>query len=669
MLASLILFIALTPFALLTFSSTALAAECPNEHVREESKINPSTNEPYSTQLPDCRAYELVSPPDTGGFPVTAASQSGGRRSGVTGGTELYQVMPGGTVFFVSQAAPPETGAVPNGRAVNVFTSTRSPRDWVTTDLTPFSTPNSSQLVAGAANGTAALILSEASLVPDDQDNPENEPENVNAQDLYVVHESGQAPELVSKGPLPRTPTTLQRVISNFISNPELSSVAFISQTPLEARAAENLSNCYTWTDVGSYEAGLIGSDEHGDSECTLHAMTPEGRPVYVDESGDRQNGALLVGGAGMIPPVQISGTTPFAATYDGISPDDRVAYVTTLDQLQEGAGVTGPTNVYAVDVPKFPALELSEPPQPSDVTCISCGHSGSGATFLAQSADGSHIFFSSSEGLWSWDAQTGEANELSNATNVSEAIPSENGEYLIGLTSQLAGNPHGTADVYEFTASQPPELVTSGESADTYSTAETSTEGYPSIGGVSNDGRRVAYDREPASDEGPDVIDEWVAGQTTQLSPAGSTEPYRLMGTAGGELQDIFFTANEALVPQDLNAGTTDIYDARLDGGFPVPEAATSDSQTPNPIAPSLAAYGSNLTPAGTTLAPLPTNTSHPSEPVTKARKLSMALEQCKKKSKRKRANCEAKARKSYGRKTKAEKNSTKTNSGKGDK
>src|SRR5436305_8050532 len=47
--------------AALAFASPA-AAECLNETLRRESNPNPTTGKPYSAGLPDCRAYEMVSP-------------------------------------------------------------------------------------------------------------------------------------------------------------------------------------------------------------------------------------------------------------------------------------------------------------------------------------------------------------------------------------------------------------------------------------------------------------------------------------------------------------------------------------------------------------------------------------------------------------------------------
>jgi hypothetical protein len=45
-----------------TLSATPALATCPNEQLRSESNINPTTGQAYSLGLPDCRAYEMVSP-------------------------------------------------------------------------------------------------------------------------------------------------------------------------------------------------------------------------------------------------------------------------------------------------------------------------------------------------------------------------------------------------------------------------------------------------------------------------------------------------------------------------------------------------------------------------------------------------------------------------------
>jgi hypothetical protein len=55
--------IAFQAVLLVALAAPAASAEsCPNERVREESNLDPRSHEPYSARLPDCRAYELVTP-------------------------------------------------------------------------------------------------------------------------------------------------------------------------------------------------------------------------------------------------------------------------------------------------------------------------------------------------------------------------------------------------------------------------------------------------------------------------------------------------------------------------------------------------------------------------------------------------------------------------------
>jgi hypothetical protein len=70
-----------TPDQTFTTFSSAGAAGCPNERVRSESDVNPETGVPFSLQLPECRAYEMVSPPLTNGAPLTSLAGQTGLKS------------------------------------------------------------------------------------------------------------------------------------------------------------------------------------------------------------------------------------------------------------------------------------------------------------------------------------------------------------------------------------------------------------------------------------------------------------------------------------------------------------------------------------------------------------------------------------------------------------
>jgi hypothetical protein len=118
----------------------------------------------------------------------------------------------------------------------------------------------------------------------------------------------------------------------------------------------------------------------------------------------------------------------------------------------------------------------------------------------------------------------------------------------------------------------------------------------------------------------------------------------------------DIFFTSADQLVPQDTDT-QQDIYNARIDGGFPPPPVSTpcqeEACQGPPAAAPLFGAPASTALSGAGNLAPPPVPA--PAKPKTaaqiKAEKLTKALKACKKyKKKAKRTKCEKQARKQFG-------------------
>ena len=82
----------------LVFSAPVLADGCPNEQVRSESDVNPQTKAPFSVQLPECRAYEMVSPALKNGSPLGSNLELNGlssvgtvARVGLEGSTVLVE--------------------------------------------------------------------------------------------------------------------------------------------------------------------------------------------------------------------------------------------------------------------------------------------------------------------------------------------------------------------------------------------------------------------------------------------------------------------------------------------------------------------------------------------------------------------------------------------------
>ena len=107
-------------FTTLTPQGTGSPANCPNEQLRAE--------QPYGLGLPDCRAYELVSPPDKRGAEI--------KLNGVS--PEAYRAAVSGEAVAYSTA---DSFGEPAGAVLgNGYLSRRGPDGWTTQNVTPPST-------------------------------------------------------------------------------------------------------------------------------------------------------------------------------------------------------------------------------------------------------------------------------------------------------------------------------------------------------------------------------------------------------------------------------------------------------------------------------------------------------------------------------------------------
>ncbi|HTB71453.1 MAG TPA: hypothetical protein VK707_10760 [Solirubrobacteraceae bacterium] len=114
---------------------------------------------------------------------------------------------------------------------------------------------------------------------------------------------------------------------------------------------------------------------------------------------------------------------------------------------------------------------------------------------------------------------------------------------------------------------------------------------------------------------------------------------------------KDIFFSAYAPLVPEDTDT-LADLYDARVEGGAPAPATGGSCAQAcaaAKSASPPAGPFTSETTPAGDQLAPPPAIPARP-RPLTRAQQLARALKACHKLKGKRRARCEAAARKRYG-------------------
>jgi len=611
--------------------SLATAAEtCPNEQLRGESNVNPATGQPYSVQLPDCRAYELVSPANAGGWEAPAAPHL------IAGQDSEVLVSPAGSIFYESQTQAPETGALENGNYLRVFRSHRTPAGWVTRSLVSTSTLGNVLLADVASTGSRALVQTTIGLSPEDIDNPTNGTAE-GGLDLYVVEE-GQPPRLVTHGPVPSpTEPTAGTGLANF----DLTAVAFESKTSLALpnSPGESTAGCYLWADDGDRFAATASPPA---DPCTEFAVSAGGRAIV--RAGPETGESDLFASYFAKTENDLLGTIELAgpeAHFTAMSPDGETVYLTTDEHLvPDSGGADAGNDIYAVNLRR--AIPGSGLPKPPAITCVSCEAGGSpnsaAAQYVGQSGDGSHVFFTVAGALYTYSAQ-GVKQIASAADAVESPVFSNDGRYTVASTAEaIAPNDaDGSPDLYLFSEGAAPQLITIPESSAEYHARA-----------VSDAGNRILYE---ADTNGASLIDEWSSGEQTQISPIGTKNDV-VLGATGPELEDIFFRLNQALIPADRNGGTTDIYDARVGGGFPAARESASLSQTPNPVAPDPPSYSPNLSvssiaPPGLLPDTATLRATAPRKPLTRAQKLTAALKKCrqsKKKAGRKR--CERGAR-----------------------
>jgi hypothetical protein len=174
----------------------------------------------------------------------------------------------------------------------------------------------------------------------------------------------------------------------------------------------------------------------------------------------------------------------------------------------------------------------------------------------------------------------------------------------------------------------------------------------------ISEDGSRIVFTTaellSPAVSNGLSNAYEWHEGGVSLVSGGSATRPVEnvVISSSG---RDVFLETTQSLVPQDTD-GQEDVYDARIEGGFPPAPAEREPCKgdacygpLTNP-APLLVPGSVPQTP-GENLPPLKKATP---KKLTPAQQLTRALKACAKKPKSKRTACRRSAQKKYAKASK---------------
>ena len=726
-------------------SAPALAVgedACPNAQLRAENG---------STGLPDCRAYEQVTPEAKNGRLIEVANNLALGTSGISA------IAPNGSQALVSVAnsklAGGENTPIEYG---GLYALTRGGSGW---DLESLAAPAS--LLAYSASAPLHAVDGPLQSATDLRGGiffGRGEFEPARAADFYRREQDGAYVEI---GPI--APASQTAGASSPIPESEVpESTAFVSRIgasldlshlffalrinsgsalhlewPGDATVAElpELPSLYEYVGTGHTGAGadipaLVGVDDEGAQigQCgtglgrtiTTNAATGEvandrevsagGSTVFFTvAAGGCAAGATgpavnqlyaRIGQPGAQTTVNVAGTSGCAASdscnvtvapvYQGASADGSRVFFTTGGEL-DLCGLPG-------DGGQQPVAAKKVDPCPELVPV-----SGAGAevqSIAGISEDGSHVYFVA-KGVLAGNEDADKETAKAGADNLyvyerdaahpagalafiaalpsaslAEAQVTPDGEFLV-FTSAGDLTPDDTSSVaqaFRYDA-RTGELVrvSAGQGGfDDNGNTSVNAAKLAAYNTVSADGSYVVFQsKEALTNQVSQVsaplnnVYEWHEGVVSLLSSgvnfaenAFSRTALAGIGSSGG---DVFFVTPARLVPGDSDE-LPDLYDARIDGGFPAPPARPScagEACQGSPGGPlSFSAPGSTGAPTVGNLATAPLATPTPTvskpkprpKPLTRAQELAKALKQCgKDKSKKQRRSCEKQAQKRY--------------------
>lgn len=664
----------------LAFSTApALAAECPNETIREEQG---------TTGLPQCRAYELVTNPFKEGF-----APLGGIGIPMTG-------VDGAFVYF----SPGNFAGNAVGQNFNEYVATRTPTGWSTLAPSPSGVLYTDEATAQAVSPDLRSSLWLMRLPG----------ESSELEDYYLRSPDGSftriGPALnPTSGSVVPPGTTVPYETGPFTENvsADLSHVVFDVYAPraFPGPAPSGQHNLYEYVGTGNERPQLVGVDNDGnlissggteaagistDGRVVLFVPSNEGLWARINETTSIDVSASDCTRTLGDPGGACNG--PGEVQKAGMASDGSRVFFTTTQQLVNGDTDQTP-DLYACDIPAgTPApVGLANP-------CASLNEVSGAATganvqrVVSVSEDGSRVYFVAT-GVLAANADSFGEHAISGNNNlyvakIDAAHPAgqttfvtklqsgeagfhpqttADGRYLAFTTTSqlLPGDTDEAADLYRYDADTGTllrlSIDTSGAGGNTPGLEVSfNTNGGPS--GMSADGSTVVFQTNeglsPADTNGIHDAYEWHEGVVSLISsgrPSTETSSEEKFAAISPSGTDIYFGTTGPLTANDIDTNS-DVYDARIDGGFSFAQRsgcsgeACQGEPASQPASPGASASATFNGPGSATPAEAPPANPPKPKPLTRAQKFAKALKACKARPKKKRTACVRQARRTYG-------------------
>jgi NHL repeat len=572
-----------------TFTTeTAAQASCKNERLRTG----------FSANLPDCRAYELVTPPNKTGAQPDPPEENG-EEGVVSAFKDNFAAVDGNRYAFQAEDIFP--GANSGAKS---YVATRGPSSWSSQNMFPptnyygYECPDKQEASGYSADLSKALVLTDGG---GECGGPEpelvsGEPKGV--QNLFVRDNTTGSYQLVNVPAPGVTPTSATFVAASadlshvlFREQAKLTSNALNEPAPVIEHSVTLPGNLYEWSggvvrlvpvlpDETPVTGLLAGISHNGSATAFTYAGNLYAR---VDGTGTVQLDASQVGGPG-------GGGSLVSFSADGsqaLFSDDASAGLTSDTVPGSGA------NLYIYDFATGRLTDLT-PRANAEVTDV-----------MGTSEDGSYVYFDAA-GVLAAGATQGQSNPyvwhagtttfIASLANVAREHleVSTNGAFLaFASTQRLTGYDNTDAssgqpdfEVYLYSAASGNLVCASCNPSDAPPT------GGPRWGSdsglapheLSEDGRVFFDTREgllPADTNGQRDVYEFEPDGVGSCGDPGGCLSLISTGTSPRESwfleaspsgNDVFLLEHQSLVLRDTSGEARTIYDARVEGGLPEP-------------------------------------------------------------------------------------------------
>ncbi len=567
-----------------TSAASAATDNCANA----EFRVGPSA------LLPDCRAYELVSPADKGGYTLVLNLNAAGAYASRDGDHARFSV--------ITPFADPKAGY--GGQ----YVSTRGAAGWTTKNMSPaFCGPDPSGLV-GAAPVLALLSVDFSFGLFQDSNINNCAPGDTGGPDVYSVGPDGRFVWQSQNGP--RENSTSIRTVAGLSADGRHLAFETDDRLILPLEAGRTGPGLYERVGDRLFAVGL-GNDGQPINPCgasiaggtTMSSAPPgsvadDGRVIFfVSGSGNAPGCSPTTNDGGQLY-ARIDGertvllsrsdrSTPDARqlpVFLGATTDGGTAFFRSTERLTDDATTGG--GLYAFDLGQLldgsggsghlrfltPAVDSS----PAGVTSL-LGFSEDGAVGYVAATGRLHADAPASGSKIYRVSQTGAT--LVAATTASAATVSPDGSKLAYVARP------GTFDqvmLFAAGAGSGPVCVSCPTAGSSVGHARMRVNNRPRPMGderfVSNDGRVFfnSLDRLVVADTNAthDVY-EYDRGEHKLLS-SGTSQYHSLLWGVGPAGREVFFSTADSLVPGDVDNGDLDLYVARIGGGFAAPPLAS---------------------------------------------------------------------------------------------